>query len=67
MENIRLQDLKQKAKVKWATHGDENSKFFHGGLNNKLMWSRINGNSKNSLQVIKDLASNFTRTNSKKN
>lgn len=36
-------DLKQKAKIKWAIEGDENSTFFHGIINNKLKKSRING------------------------
>ncbi|GJR46821.1 cytochrome P450 [Tanacetum coccineum] len=39
---IRL-DLMQKAKVKWTIDGDENSKFFHGILNNKFSKSRIHG------------------------
>nr|GEU32772.1 RNA-directed DNA polymerase, eukaryota, reverse transcriptase zinc-binding domain protein [Tanacetum cinerariifolium] len=45
---IRL-DLMQKAKFKWTLDGDENSKFFHGILNNKLSKSRIHGISLNSL------------------
>ncbi|GJW82310.1 hypothetical protein Tco_0146285 [Tanacetum coccineum] len=40
-------DLMQKAKVKWTLDGDENSKFFHGILNNKLSKSRIHGISLN--------------------
>lgn len=29
LEIIETKDLKQKAKVKWAAQGDENSKIFH--------------------------------------
>nr|GEX57712.1 RNA-directed DNA polymerase, eukaryota [Tanacetum cinerariifolium] len=32
-------DLAQKAKIKWAIKGDENSNFFHGSLNK--MWRQI--------------------------
>ncbi|GKF30662.1 hypothetical protein Tco_0100460 [Tanacetum coccineum] len=28
-------DLAQKAKIRWAIEGDENSKFFHGIINKK--------------------------------
>ncbi|GKE56305.1 RNA-directed DNA polymerase, eukaryota, reverse transcriptase zinc-binding domain protein [Tanacetum coccineum] len=41
LEHIKRLDLMQKAKVKWAIEGDENSKFFHGIVNNKLSRSRI--------------------------
>nr|GEZ52538.1 RNA-directed DNA polymerase, eukaryota, reverse transcriptase zinc-binding domain protein [Tanacetum cinerariifolium] len=41
---VRL-DLIQKAKVKWAIEGDENSKYFHGIVNNNF--SRIKVGSKN--------------------
>lgn len=43
MENEKLKDIKQKAKVKWANQGDENSKFFHGMLNTKIRRTRLNG------------------------
>ncbi|GJT70288.1 glycerophosphodiester phosphodiesterase GDPDL3 [Tanacetum coccineum] len=33
----------QKAKIKWAIEGDENSKYFHGIINNKFAQFRING------------------------
>lgn len=43
LKNIKLKDLKQKAKVKWASKFDENSKFFHGMISDKLRFSRIHG------------------------
>nr|GFA53918.1 RNA-directed DNA polymerase, eukaryota, reverse transcriptase zinc-binding domain protein [Tanacetum cinerariifolium] len=43
LEHIKRMDLMQKAKVKWCIDGDENSKFFHGMINNKLSRSRIKG------------------------
>nr|GEU36158.1 RNA-directed DNA polymerase, eukaryota, reverse transcriptase zinc-binding domain protein [Tanacetum cinerariifolium] len=33
----------QKAKLKWEIEGDENSKYFHGIINSKFAWFRING------------------------
>ncbi|GKF02850.1 hypothetical protein Tco_0029773, partial [Tanacetum coccineum] len=36
-------DLAQKAKVKWAIEGDENSKFFHGIVNKKRRYLAIKG------------------------
>nr|GEV48351.1 RNA-directed DNA polymerase, eukaryota, reverse transcriptase zinc-binding domain protein [Tanacetum cinerariifolium] len=36
-------DLAQKAKVKWAIEGDENTKFFHGVVNKKRRYLAIKG------------------------
>ncbi|GJR57128.1 putative RNA-directed DNA polymerase, eukaryota, reverse transcriptase zinc-binding domain protein [Tanacetum coccineum] len=43
LERNKVMDLRQKAKVGWTFHGDENSSFFHGMLNAKSNRSRING------------------------
>ncbi|KAJ9553154.1 hypothetical protein OSB04_017199 [Centaurea solstitialis] len=39
----KVKDLKQKAKIKWLSDGDENTGFFHGVVNNRLKSSRIHG------------------------
>ncbi|GKD73614.1 hypothetical protein Tco_1331896, partial [Tanacetum coccineum] len=43
LDHLMHLDLIQKAKVKWAIEGDENSKYFHGIVNNNFSRSRING------------------------
>ncbi|KAJ0619222.1 putative RNA-directed DNA polymerase [Helianthus annuus] len=43
LDDNRLEDLKQRAKVKWAVDGDENSAFFHGVINGHRKHNRING------------------------
>lgn len=43
MESLKIKDLKQKAKVKWVTQGDENTRFFRGMLSSKYKKSRIHG------------------------
>lgn len=43
LEILKIKDLKQKEKVKWAIKCDENSNFSHGMINNKLKKSRIHG------------------------
>ncbi|GKD04387.1 putative RNA-directed DNA polymerase, eukaryota, reverse transcriptase zinc-binding domain protein [Tanacetum coccineum] len=43
LERLKILDLHQKAKVRWATDGDENSRFFHGMINSNSNRVRING------------------------
>ncbi|GJR57763.1 hypothetical protein Tco_1499925 [Tanacetum coccineum] len=45
-------DLVQKAKVKWAIEGDENSKYFHGIINKKRHQMDIRGVSVNGEWVM---------------
>ena len=35
LEREQKDDLIQKSRIKWCTDGDENSKIFHGTINNK--------------------------------
>ncbi|GKC96165.1 RNA-directed DNA polymerase, eukaryota [Tanacetum coccineum] len=44
-------DLAQKAKVKWALEGDENTSFFHGSLKKKRCESAIKGILKNGVWI----------------
>ncbi|KAL6517653.1 hypothetical protein OROMI_033354 [Orobanche minor] len=69
LELARTLDLKQKARIKWAIDGDENTKFFHGIINNKVNNNRINGLSINGIwssdpmvikeEVVKFFANKF--------
>ncbi|XP_021980189.1 uncharacterized protein LOC110876323 [Helianthus annuus] len=43
LDDNRMEDLKQRAKVKWAVDGDENTAFFHGVINGHRENNRING------------------------
>lgn len=43
IDHIKNLDLKQKARIKWAVEGDENSRFFHGVINGKRKKCRLNG------------------------
>nr|GFD29058.1 RNA-directed DNA polymerase, eukaryota [Tanacetum cinerariifolium] len=35
IQSVEKSESIQKAKIKWAIEGDENSKFFHGMINRK--------------------------------
>ncbi|KAK9069383.1 hypothetical protein SSX86_011286 [Deinandra increscens subsp. villosa] len=39
----RIEDLKQKSRVRWAAEGDDNTAFFHGMINANLANNRIGG------------------------
>nr|GEW66114.1 RNA-directed DNA polymerase, eukaryota [Tanacetum cinerariifolium] len=41
--SLDLEEMAKKAKVRWAIEGDENSKYFHGILNNKRSHLAIRG------------------------
>ncbi|XP_035830821.1 uncharacterized protein LOC118480205 [Helianthus annuus] len=43
VENRKVLDLKQRARSKWATDGDENSKYFHALINNRKASNSIHG------------------------
>lgn len=63
-DRLNLLDIQQKARVRWAIEGDENSSFFHGVMNANTANSRINGLMVDdewvtSPTVIKDLAFDF--------
>ncbi|GJU70031.1 hypothetical protein Tco_1256290 [Tanacetum coccineum] len=42
-DNLEAHDLIQKAHIKWDIEGDENSKFFHGMINQKRRTQAITG------------------------
>lgn len=39
----KVSDIKQKAKIRWLADGDENTRYFHGIVNNNLKKNRIHG------------------------
>ncbi|KAM0016218.1 hypothetical protein Hdeb2414_s0030g00708181 [Helianthus debilis subsp. tardiflorus] len=43
IEDNNLEDLKQKAKVKWVVDGDKNSSFFNGVVKGHQKYTRIYG------------------------
>ncbi|KAJ0491837.1 putative RNA-directed DNA polymerase [Helianthus annuus] len=46
-------DLRQRSRIKWAMEGDENSKFFHGVINNRKASNAIHGLNINGNWVTK--------------
>ncbi|GKE97191.1 hypothetical protein Tco_1582046 [Tanacetum coccineum] len=51
LEHINNSDVMQKAKVKWAVEGDENSKKIHGLVNHNISRSKIEGISINGTWI----------------
>ncbi|GKF47752.1 hypothetical protein Tco_0137554, partial [Tanacetum coccineum] len=43
IDNLELKERAQKAKIKWAVEGDENSGFFHGIINKRRNIQNIRG------------------------
>lgn len=69
LEKLAILDLKQKSRVKWAVEGDENTKFFHGYINGKSRWNKINrltvnGRWVTSVDDVKVQLSDSSKTNS---
>ncbi|KAJ9557521.1 hypothetical protein OSB04_012135 [Centaurea solstitialis] len=68
----KLRDLKQKAKINWLSERDENSRFFHGIVNNRVKNFRIHGLNCNGSWVsepakIKDAALAFFKSKFEEN
>ncbi|XP_076883004.1 uncharacterized protein LOC143531635 [Bidens hawaiensis] len=40
---LKMRDMQQKSRVRWAIDGDDNSRFFHGILNSNLSCNRVHG------------------------
>ncbi|XP_022014092.1 uncharacterized protein LOC110913577 [Helianthus annuus] len=53
IEVFKQKDLRQKARVKWARDGDENSSFFHGVVNKRRVSNCIPGVMANGVWISK--------------
>nr|GFA69439.1 RNA-directed DNA polymerase, eukaryota, reverse transcriptase zinc-binding domain protein [Tanacetum cinerariifolium] len=59
IEKTEAMEVAQKAKIKWAVEGDENSKYYHGIFNNKrnnlaIRGVLVDGNWVESRQLVKN-------------
>ncbi|GKC65619.1 RNA-directed DNA polymerase, eukaryota [Tanacetum coccineum] len=68
LDNLEAHDLIQKAHIKWDIEGDENSKFFHGIINQKRRSQSITGIMHDGTWItepsqIKDSFLNFFKEN----
>lgn len=52
IEGHKKQDLKQRARVKWATEGDDNTAYFHRAVNHRRLWNSIPGLEVNGVWVV---------------
>ncbi|GJU85834.1 RNA-directed DNA polymerase, eukaryota, reverse transcriptase zinc-binding domain protein [Tanacetum coccineum] len=43
IDKVDSMEMAQKAKIKWAIEGDENSKYYHGVINKKRGWCAVRG------------------------
>ncbi|GJU12007.1 hypothetical protein Tco_1134403 [Tanacetum coccineum] len=64
LDNFEALDLIQKAHIKWDIEGEENSKFFHGLINQKRRYQSIKGIMHDGVWItdlihIKELLLNF--------
>ncbi|GJY28763.1 RNA-directed DNA polymerase, eukaryota, reverse transcriptase zinc-binding domain protein [Tanacetum coccineum] len=64
IDNFEALDLHQKSRIKWDIEGDENSKFFHGLVNQKRRTNSIQGIMSDgtwitNLQLVKETSSDL--------
>ncbi|GKA69987.1 putative RNA-directed DNA polymerase, eukaryota, reverse transcriptase zinc-binding domain protein [Tanacetum coccineum] len=61
LDRLEAKDIAQKAKIKWAIEGDENSKFFHGTLKKNRRQLAVRGILKNGewIEDPEDVKSEF--------
>ena len=43
LDSLEIDDLKQKAKLKWVAEGDENTNVFHGMINGRHKRNQLHG------------------------
>ncbi|KAJ0539673.1 putative RNA-directed DNA polymerase [Helianthus annuus] len=66
VESFKAKDMKQRSRARWATDGDDNTKFFHGLVNKRKASNAIPGLLDNDVWVskprlVKKLVYNFFR------
>ncbi|KAI3775666.1 hypothetical protein L1987_45415 [Smallanthus sonchifolius] len=53
LEEFKAKDMRQKARLRWAKEGDENTSFFHGLINKRRVSNNISGVMVNGNWVFK--------------